>query len=85
MFLQMAHTKTDVYQQSQNLALECYRVTKSFPSDERFAMVQQIRRATLFVVFNLRILFIVSVFHLSLFYAFLYGNCCKMFQFYFFV
>jgi len=42
MFLQLAHTKTEIFQQSQNLALECYRVTKLFPSEEKFAMVQQI-------------------------------------------
>jgi len=52
MFLQLAHTKTDVFQQSQNLALECYRITKLFPSDERFAMVSQIRRAALSVHLN---------------------------------
>src|SRR6478752_5308534 len=52
MFLKLAHTKTDVFKQSQNLALECYRVTKVFPSDERFAMVQQIRRAALSVHLN---------------------------------
>jgi four helix bundle protein len=53
MFLQLAHTKTEVFQQSQNLALECYRVTKAFPSDEKFAMVQQIRRAALSVHLNI--------------------------------
>ena len=52
MFLQLAHTKTDVFQQSQNLALQCYRITKSFPSEEKFAMVQQIRRAALSVHLN---------------------------------
>ena len=52
MFLQLTHTKTDVFRQSQNLALECYRVTKAFPPDERFAMVQQIRRAALSVHLN---------------------------------
>ena len=49
MFLQLAHTKLNVYQFSQELALECYRVTKQFPQDERFAMVQQIRRAAISV------------------------------------
>ena len=39
MFLQLAHTKLNDYQFSQELALECYRVTKRFPSDERFALV----------------------------------------------
>ena len=53
MFLQLAHTKMEVFQQSPNLALECYRVTKAFPSDEKFAMVQQIRRAALSVHLNI--------------------------------
>ena len=53
MFLDLAHTKTPVFQQSQNLALECYRITKNFPSEEKFGMVQQIRRAVLSVHLNL--------------------------------
>ena len=47
MFLQLAQTKLDVFQFSRQLALECYKITKLFPADERFAMVQQIRRAAL--------------------------------------
>jgi four helix bundle protein len=53
MFLELSHTKTPVFQQSENLALESYRITKTFPADERFAMVQQIRRAALSVHLNL--------------------------------
>ena len=53
MFLQLSHTKLDVYQASRLLALECYRVTKEFPSDERFSMIQQLRRAALSVHLNL--------------------------------
>ena len=53
MFLHLAHTKLNVYQFSQDLALECYKVTKLFPTDEKFAMVQQIRRAALSVHLNL--------------------------------
>ena len=53
MFLQLSHTKTDVFKQSQNLALECYRITKFFPSEEKFAIVQQIRRAALSVHLNI--------------------------------
>jgi four helix bundle protein len=53
MFLQLAHTKLNVYQFSQELALECYRVTKKFPADERFAMTQQIRRAAISVHLNI--------------------------------
>jgi four helix bundle protein len=32
---------------------ECYLVTKDFPSEEKFALVQQIRRAALSVHLNL--------------------------------
>ena len=53
MFLDLAHTKTPVYQQSQNLVLESYRITKTFPAEEKFGMVQQIRRAVLSVHLNL--------------------------------
>ncbi|MEQ8535293.1 MAG: four helix bundle protein [Imperialibacter sp.] len=53
MFLNLAHTKLDVFQQSRKLTLECYRITKAFPSDEKYAMVQQIRRAALSVHLNI--------------------------------
>ena len=33
--------------------MECYKITKGFPPDERFALVQQIRRATTSVHLNL--------------------------------
>jgi len=53
MFLQLAHTKTPVFEQSKKFTLECYRITKDFPGEERFAMVQQIRRAALSVHLNI--------------------------------
>lgn len=53
MFLQLAHTKLNVYQYSQELALEAYRITKKFPADEKFGMISQIRRAALSVHLNL--------------------------------
>jgi|SRR6185295_13157912 len=53
MFLHLAHTKTPVFQESQKFTLECYRITKDFPKDEKFAMVQQIRRAALSVHLNI--------------------------------
>jgi four helix bundle protein len=53
MFLQLAHTKLEVFKFSQELALECYRITKEFPSEEKYSMVQQIRRAALSVHLNL--------------------------------
>ena len=53
MFLQLAHTKLNIYHCSQQLALECYKITKLFPPDERFAMNQQIKRAALSVHLNI--------------------------------
>lgn len=53
MFLQLAHTKLTVCHSSKALVLECYKITAKFPSDERFAMVQQIRRAAMSVNLNL--------------------------------
>ena len=35
------------------MALECYKVTKLLPADEKFAMVSQIRRAALSVHLNI--------------------------------
>lgn len=52
MFLQLAHTKLDVFSVSKEFVLSCYKATKSFPSEEKFAMIQQIRRAALSVHLN---------------------------------
>jgi four helix bundle protein len=53
MFLQLSYTKLYGYSISQELALECYKITRLFPADEKFAMVQQIRRAALSVHLNI--------------------------------
>ena len=53
MFLQLAHTKLTVYQISQELALEAYKITKKFSAAEKFAMISQVRRAALSVHLNL--------------------------------
>ena len=53
MFLQLAHTKTPVFQESKKFILECYRITKDFTKDEKFAMVQQMGRAALSVHLNI--------------------------------
>lgn len=53
MFLHLSHTKKPVFEASRQFTLECYRITKDFPSDERFAMVQQIRRAALSTHLNI--------------------------------
>ena len=53
MFLQLAHTKLNIFKIAKLLTLECYRNTKYFPPDEKYAMVQQIRRAALSVHLNI--------------------------------
>jgi four helix bundle protein len=53
MFLQLAHTKLDVFTVSKVFVLECYRITKNFPQEEKFALIQQIRRAALSVHLNI--------------------------------
>ena len=53
MFLQLAHTRMDVYNYSYALALEAYRITKDFPDYERYNMTSQIRRAALSIRLNI--------------------------------
>ena len=53
MFLKLAHTRLDVFQLSRSLTLECYKATKQFPPEEKFALTMQIRRAVLSVHLNL--------------------------------
>ena len=52
MFLQLAHTKLDVFALSKQFVLSCYKETISFPSEEKFGMISQIRRAALSVHLN---------------------------------
>lgn len=53
MFLELGHTKLIVYQVSEQFVVESYRVTNLFPNHEKFAMIQQIRRAALSVHLNI--------------------------------
>ena len=53
MFLQLNHQKLDVYKIGKSFALECYKFTKRLPAEEKFIMVQQIRRAALSVCLNI--------------------------------
>ena len=43
----------DVWQRSIDLVEECYRVTATFPNDERFGLTSQIRRAAVSVPANI--------------------------------
>jgi four helix bundle protein len=53
MFLTLNHQKLEVYTNSRELAFECYKLTKALPSDEKFGMISQIRRAALSVHLNI--------------------------------
>ena len=53
MFLELAHTKLDVFIAGKQLVLSCYKVSKLLPQDERFNMTQQLRRAALSVQLNI--------------------------------
>ena len=53
MFLNLAHTKLEVFSVSRDFVLTCYKETNMFPNDERFALTQQVRRAALSVHLNL--------------------------------
>jgi four helix bundle protein len=43
----------DVFKRALDLMVAVYRVTKTFPGDERFGLTQQLRRAAVSVVSNL--------------------------------
>lgn len=51
--LQLSHKKLDVYQISLKLVKEIYNVTQQYPAEERFLIVNQVRRAAISVCSNL--------------------------------
>lgn len=51
--MQLNHYKLDIYDASKAFVKECYFLTKNFPSEEKFGLVQQIRRAALSVHLNI--------------------------------
>ena len=53
MFLELSHTKLDSFKVSKEFVLTCYKETKHFPSEEKFGIISQIRRAALSVHLNL--------------------------------
>ena len=42
-----------VWQEAHNLVLSVYRITKAFPSDERYGLVSQMRRAAVSIPANI--------------------------------
>jgi four helix bundle protein len=53
MFLTLNHQKLEVYKVSRSFVLECYKLTKQLPVDEKFGMISQVRRAALSVHLNI--------------------------------
>ncbi|MBZ0183205.1 MAG: four helix bundle protein [Melioribacteraceae bacterium] len=45
--------KLDVWQESRKIIVELYIITKSFPDEEKFGLVSQIRRAAISIASNL--------------------------------
>ena len=53
MFLYLNHTKLDTYTIARQFVKECYIAVTHFPSEERFVLSQQIKRAALSVYLNI--------------------------------
>lgn len=53
MFLNLSHTNLDAYKLSRKLVYWSYQVTKEFPREEKYGLIQQIRRAAVSVHLNL--------------------------------
>ena len=53
MFLDLSHTRLDVFKVCKEFVLAVYKETNSLPSEERFNMVQQPRRAAFSVQLNI--------------------------------
>ena len=51
--LNLSHKKLDVYQISLKLIKEVYIATRSFPKEEQFVLISQIRRAAISVCSNI--------------------------------
>jgi four helix bundle protein len=47
------HEQLDVWRKSVDLTVEVYRITETFPKDERFGLTSQIRRASISIAANI--------------------------------
>ena len=47
------HKKLKIWKESMDLVIEVYELTKSFPEDERFGLISQIRRSALSIPSNI--------------------------------
>jgi len=53
MFLKLNHQKLGLYGVSRLFVLECYKLSRLLPADEKFGMISQIRHAALSVHLNI--------------------------------
>lgn len=53
MFLELSHTRLDIYHASKKLVIACYRYSERFPQEEKYALTRQIRRAAISVHLNI--------------------------------
>ena len=53
MFLQLNHQQLDIYAVSKTFVQECYKMTRTFPGEEKYILCSQIRRAALSVHLNI--------------------------------
>ena len=51
--LDLSHKKLEVYQIAMKLLVEVYKLTKNFPKEEQYGIIQQIRRAVVSICSNI--------------------------------
>ncbi len=49
----MLHKKLEVWKKSMDMVISVYKLTKNFPSDERFGLTNQMRRASVSIPSNI--------------------------------
>ena len=54
-------SKLKVWQKAHNFTVNLYKITKDFPSDERFGLTNQIRRASVSIESNIASLKLLAV------------------------
>jgi four helix bundle protein len=53
MFLQLKHKNLEVYLFAERLVIECYRLANTLPTEEKWGLSSQIRRASVSVILNI--------------------------------
>jgi four helix bundle protein len=51
--LELAHKNLDVWKKSLEFVSEIYKITKSFPREEHFGLISQIRRSSVSLISNI--------------------------------